>query len=182
MIRYLSLLVFSLLLISCDGPEPRRPVKVRSGSFLKESVARNRLLLSREEHLIKQKIAQDTVASYQVSPDGFWYTYEVKQDSTAYLPVEDDLVFLSYDMKNLNGDTLYSSEELGTVSYRVDKQDLFPGLRAAVRMLREGETATFMFPSSLGYGYTGDNRKIAPNTPLVSTISILKIEPQHKPD
>lgn len=177
---YCYLILCSLILLSCKDPQARRPVKVKSGSFLKESVERNRMLLSRETHLIRQAILADSTRSYQASPDGFWYTYLDKKDSTAYQPVEDDLVFLTYDLRNLRGDTLYSEEEIGTVSYRVDKQELFPGLRAAVRMMREGESAMFMFPSAQAYGYTGDNQRIGPNTPVVSTVSILKIEPQLK--
>lgn len=181
MIRYLSFLLLCMLVLGCEGPEARRPVKVRSGSFLKESVERNRLLLSREEYLIEKRISADSLEGFKRSPDGFWYAYE-DRDSTAYQPVEDDLVFLNYDLKTLNGDPLYTQEEIGTVSYRVDKQELFPGLRSAVRMLREGESATFFFPSALGYGYTGDNRRIGSNTPLMSTVTILNIEPQQKPD
>lgn len=178
--RFIYILCCGLLLLSCEEPQARRPVKVKSGSFLKESVERNRKLLSRESHLIRQVILQDSTRSYQTSADGFWFTYVDKKDSTAYQPVEDDLVFLTYDLRNLKGDTLYSAEEIGTVSYRVDKQELFPGLRSAVRMMREGESATFMFPSAQGYGYTGDNRRIGPNTPLVSTVTIINIEPQQK--
>jgi FKBP-type peptidyl-prolyl cis-trans isomerase len=43
-------------------------------------------------------------------------------------------------------------------------------------LLKEGEKATFLFPSSLAFGYHGDNNEIAPNTPIKSSIEILKIE------
>jgi FKBP-type peptidyl-prolyl cis-trans isomerase len=60
----------------------------------------------------------------------------------------------------------------------VDKQNLFPGLRNSIKLLREGETATFLFPSSMAFGYHGDNNKIGTNIPLKSTITLLKIEKQ----
>jgi FKBP-type peptidyl-prolyl cis-trans isomerase len=60
----------------------------------------------------------------------------------------------------------------------VDKQELFMGLRDAVKLLKEGERATFLFPSSLAFGYHGDNNKIGTNVPLKSTVTLLKIEQQ----
>ena len=42
------IIVIALMIVACGGPEPRRPIKVKSGSFFKESVERNRLLLAKE--------------------------------------------------------------------------------------------------------------------------------------
>ena len=70
-------------------------------------------------------------------------------------------------------------QEVGLSKYKVDKQELFPGLRNSVKLLKENETATFLFPSSLGYGYPGDGDKIGINMPLKSTIAVVKIEKQN---
>ncbi|MEP4882173.1 MAG: gliding motility-associated peptidyl-prolyl isomerase GldI, partial [Maribacter dokdonensis] len=77
-------------------------------------------------------------------------------------------------------DTIYSKEDIGVVNYKVDKQELFLGLRDAVKMLKEKERATFLFPSSLAFGYHGDENKIGSNVPLKSTITILQIEKQQE--
>ena len=69
-------------------------------------------------------------------------------------------------------------DEIGVKTYVVDKEELFPGLRNSIKLLREGEAATFFFPSSLGYGYHGDNAKIGPNVPLIATINLLTLEKQ----
>lgn len=47
------------------------------------------------------------------------------------------------------------------------------------KLLKEKETATFLFPSSLAFGYHGDNDKIGANIPLKTTISILEIKKQN---
>jgi FKBP-type peptidyl-prolyl cis-trans isomerase len=63
----------------------------------------------------------------------------------------------------------------------VDKEDkdvLFPGLRNSVKILKETETATFLFPSSIAYGYPGDKGSIGANVPIKSTITLLQIEKQ----
>jgi gliding motility-associated peptidyl-prolyl isomerase len=83
---------------------------------------------------------------------------------------------LSYNILSLNNDTIYSKEEIGTLTYKVDKQELFQGLRDAIKLLKENEKATFLFPSSLAFGYHGDNDRIDSNLPIKSTIEIFKIE------
>jgi gliding motility-associated peptidyl-prolyl isomerase len=87
-----------------------------------------------------------------------------------------DLVTLTYDIRTWNEDTLYRREEIGMRPYLVDKEELFPGMRAGAKMLKEGESAVFYFPSSLGFGYHGDDVRIGPNTPLKCTLEIFKIE------
>ena len=84
----------------------------------------------------------------------------------------------TYDLLTLDNDTLYSTKDIGVVTYKVDKQELFPGLRNAVVLLKENEKATFLFPSSLAFGYHGDNNRIGTNVPLKSTLTVLKIEKQ----
>ena len=171
----LILLVFSLA--SCGSPEPRRPVKVKSGSF-NASVERSKKLLALEEGMMNTIMAKDSLRVYEHSAAGAWYYYEQKNEAAAYTPQPDDLVTLTYNVISFSNDTIYSGEEIGILKYKVDKQELFTGLRNSIKLLKEMETATFLFPSSLAYGYHGDNNKIGINVPIKSTITLLKIEKQ----
>lgn len=174
--------IVSILLIvlfaSCGGPEPRRPVKVKSASFYKESAERSRQLLEQEEILIQEIIAKDTTNVYQNSASGSWYCFLQKNEGDDYTAHPDDLVTMTYNIMTMGNDTIYSMEDIGIIKYKVDKQELFQGLRDGVKLLKENETATFLFPSSLAYGYHGDNDKIGINVALKSTLSVLKIERQ----
>ncbi len=167
-----------LTILGCEGPEPRRPVKMKSGSFMRESAERNKELLAEEEEAIKYIIAADSSHTYYHSANGSWYFYNNRVYDDTPTPEPDDLVTMTYNILSFKNDTLYSSEDIGEITYKVDKQELFPGLRNSVKLLKEKETATFLFPSSLAFGYHGDNNKIGTNVPLKSTISILKIEQQ----
>lgn len=168
--------IITVFVFSCKGPEPRKPVQRKSGSFFKASVERSKQLLAKEEQQILQIIKNDSLKHYTHSAAGSWYHYLKVNDTTNYTPKTDDLVVMTYNLLSLNNDTIYSQSEIGVVTYKVDKQELFQGLRDAVKILKENEKATFLFPSSLAYGYHGDNNKIGTNVPLKSTISILKIE------
>ena len=171
-------LLFVISLVGCTEPEPRKPVKIKTGSFIQNSVERNLELLAQEEKVIQEHMAKDSLQSYLTSATGSWYYYETKIEEGDYLPQPDDLIILTYNVLSLQKDTIYSKEDIGIIQYKVDKQEMFPGLRNSVKLLKEGETAIFLFPSSMAFGYHGDNNKIEPNQPIMSSISILKIEKQ----
>ncbi|HCO85613.1 MAG TPA: gliding motility-associated peptidyl-prolyl isomerase GldI [Arenibacter sp.] len=146
--------------------------------MLQKSVERNKDLLAKEEKQIMDIIKNDSLNTYFSSGIGSWYHYIKKNDQTDYYPKTDDLVTLQYNVMTFGNDTIYSKESIGTITYKVDKQDLFPGLRNSIKLLKEKESATFLFPSSLSYGYHGDNNKIGVNVPIKSTITILNIDKQ----
>ncbi len=174
--KQLVFLISLLFIAGCGGPEPRKPKKVKSGSYYKESIERSKQLLAKEERLIQDIIKADTTHSYVNSASGSWYFYNNKSETADYFPQPDDLVTLAYNILSFQNDTIYSMNQIGVQKYKVDKQELFPGLRNSVKLLKEGEVATFLYPSSLGYGYPGDGDKIGVNVPLKSTLVILKIE------
>jgi gliding motility-associated peptidyl-prolyl isomerase len=176
--KYCIYFFLASILWSCDGPEPRKPVQRKSGSFFKESIDRNKKLLAEEEKKIQEIIRKDSLKHYNHSNAGSWYHYLRVNNTTDYTPQTDDMVIMDYDVLTLDNDTIYSAEDIGTITYKVDKQELFMGLRDAVKLLKEGEKATFLFPSSLAFGYHGDNNKIGANVPLKSTVTIIKIDKQ----
>ena len=178
--KILTILFLAIIISSCDGPEPRKPVQTKSGSFFKASIERSRKLLEAEEKKIQSIIKLDSLKHYDHSKSGSWYHYLTVNEESNYTPKTDDLVVFTYDILTLDNDTIYSKEDIGVVNYKVDKQELFLGLREAIKMLKENERATFLFPSSIAYGYHGDENKIGTNVPIKSTITILQIEKQQE--
>lgn len=174
--RYYLYLILLFSLTFCARPEPRRAVKVNTGSILKESVTRNKTLLAQEEALILEIIKKDSTNTYQTSGGGTWFHYIEKNDNANYYPNTDDLVTFRYKVTSLENNPIYTEEELGTITYKVDKQELFPGLRNGIKLLKEHESATFLIPSSMAYGYHGDKDKIGINVPIKITITLLKID------
>lgn len=175
--KVLNLVFLLLWMAACQEPQPRRPLEVRSGNFLKTSAERNKRLLDKETALMQELAQKDSTHTYQSSASGFMYTYEKKASETERLAAPGDLVTLTYNIRTWDEDTLYRRDEIGTLEYLVDKEELFPGMRYSVKVLKEGESATFLYPSSLGYGYHGDDARIGPNTPLKCTLEIFKIVP-----
>lgn len=164
------------LLMGCREPEVRWPVSTQGGSFLKISAARNKQLLADEETLLAEIRSKDSARTYFESAFGSLYYYEVQLPDGGYTPQAGDQVSLTYSLTTWNNDTLYRDSEIGILHYAVDREALFPGLRQAIKLLQEGETAIFLFPSSLGYGYLGDKNRIGSNIPLKCKITLLQIE------
>ncbi|MDG1573237.1 gliding motility-associated peptidyl-prolyl isomerase GldI [Robiginitalea sp. M366] len=174
--KFRILLLTLLLAAACREPEARWPIEAKSGSFLEQSAARNKRLLAEEEALMARLIAADSLHQWEQTASGSRFYYLQKNPGQGYTPQPDDLVTLTYNLMTWGGDTLYRAEELGVLRYKVDKQELFPGLRNSVKLLQQGEKAVFMYPSSLGYGYHGDEDRIGPNVPLKATLEILDIQ------
>jgi gliding motility-associated peptidyl-prolyl isomerase len=169
-------MLFLLILItSCKSPEARRPISAQSGSFIDKSIERNIQLNEREEKIFQQLIAADTAKNYIASDNGFWYYYNNRVSDSLITPSFGDLINFDYNVKSVNGDLIYSKTELKTQNYIMDKQELFTGLREGLKLMRAGESATFLFPSQKAYGYYGDEHKIGTNVPIICEVSVNEI-------
>lgn len=169
----------ALLLSSCDKQQARKPISYSSGSFMKESVARNKKLIAGEESKIEAIMQSDSASKYIASPKGYWYKYEVKNTSKdTLLPKKGDVAYFDYEVKDLDGNVIYTEFELKPQVYLVDKQNIMMGLRDAIKLMKIGEKITFLFPSHMGYGYHGDNRRIGHNQPLMTTVFLKDIKPE----
>ncbi|MBB4119155.1 gliding motility-associated peptidyl-prolyl isomerase [Mesonia hippocampi] len=174
------LLLFSFIcILACKSPEPRKPVVKNSGSFIRESVNRNKKLIEKEENQILSIIEKDTAQTYHASSNGFWYTYHKKNNQDTLQAHFGDEVIFEYNISTLDGTPIYTTKEIGTRSYVIDKENVFNGLRQGLKLMKEGETATFLFPSYNAFGYYGDNNRIGTNVPIKTTITLKDIKPQH---
>lgn len=174
--KYLLYFILTFFLFSCEGPTARKPVRTSTPKVVKSTVERNKELLDLEVQIINGLVKKDTLHTYYPTANGSWYYYEIKNDTASYTPKNKDIVNVQYNIMTLTNDTIYTSSEIGVQNIKVDQPHLFKGLRSTFTLLKEGEKATFLFPSSLAFGYHGDQNKIAPNTPIKSSIEILNIE------
>lgn len=178
----LFLILFVFCLFSCGGnqPTPRKPITYNTGSYLKESAEKNRKLVKTEEKIILELIEKDTSGVYRNSADGFWYSYQKDVVDTDIYPKKGDLVIFEYDLLHLNGDTIYTKEEIGEREYYIDEERLFSGLRQGLKLMQEGEKVTFLFPSYKAFGYYGDQDRIGRNIPIKSNVTLKSIQPKQK--
>jgi len=179
--KILFLILPVAVVISCSQQQAREPISQSSGTFMKESVERNKKLIAGEEGKIDSIIKSEPNAKYIASDKGYWYKYETKNAQDTLRPKKGDVANYNYEVKDLNGNVIYSELELRPQTYYVDKeQKIIIGLRHGLKLMRKNETVTFLFPSHLAYGYHGDNRRIGHNEPLMYTVTLTDFKPENK--
>ena len=175
--KLISIVLVALSLASCKAPEARKPVTVKTGSFIDASVERNIKLNAQEKSSIAKVMEQQPEMDFIASKSGFWYYYNLKSEiDSLNTPDFGDIIDYNYNVKSLNGSLVYSKEDLQTQRYVMDKQELFTGLREGLKLMKTGETVTFLFPSQKAYGYYGDQNKIGSNMPLICEVTVLAIK------
>ena len=176
MYKFFILVLITVLCFNCKTPEARKPISVKTGSFIDESLERNKKLNAKEQALIEQIMSANESNSYIASENGFWYYYnEKRNEDTLATPNFGDIVNYSYSLKDLNGTLIYPEDNFKNLDYAMDRQELFTGLREGLKLMKTGETVTFLFPSQKAYGYYGDENKIGANIPLIAKVTVNSI-------
>ena len=174
--------VVALALTSCSQQQARKPITQTSGTFMKESVNRNIKLIANEEALIDSVIKNHPERKYIATTKGYWYYYESENTKDTLTPKRGDVAFFDYEIKDLKSKIIYTMAETKPQTYYVDKENIMMGLRDGIKLMKKGETVTFLFPSHMAYGYHGDDKKIGTNEPLICTVSLndIKVDTQAK--
>ena len=161
---------FLVLICSCSQrqEEARRPISHASGTFIKKSIERNKKLIATEEKIIDSIIKNDTLKEYTASKKGYWYKY---------FPKRGDIAYFDYEVKDIENTIIYTKTETKPQVYYVDKQNMLTGLRDGIKLMKKGETISFLFPSHMAYGYHGDDQKIGINQPIICTVTLKDIQP-----
>ena len=173
----MPLVVLVLVAIGCSKSQARRPINPKpSTTIYQESIAASKKMYQLEENRILEFINQDSTQVYKTSPNGFWYTYNTKIEQVASMVRPGDVVALSYDIRDLNDSIIYSKEDLGVKTYTVDKEDFISGIQKGIKLMKLGETITFVIPSYNAFGISGDGNRIGMNTTIKSTVTLLNIK------
>ena len=176
--KYILLLVLIITLNSCKEQQARMPISRSSGSFMKESIARNKKLNAGEEGKIDSIIKHNPQIKYIASKKGYWYYYESKNERDTIRPKKGDVAYFDYEIKDFKGNVVYSEVELRPQTYVVDKQNIINGLRDGIKLMRKNEKVTFIFPSHMAYGYHGDEKRIKSNQPIICTVTLNDFKPE----
>lgn len=178
--KIILLFVVFMTFLSCKQQQARMPISRSSGTFMKESAARNKKLIAGEESKIDSIIKSNPQVKYIASKKGYWYTYVTRNERDTIRPKKGDVAQFDYEIMDLKGNVLYSEVELRPQTYVVDKQNIMMGMRDGIKLMRKNEKVTFLFPSHMAYGYRGDTKRIQTNQPIIVTVTLNDFKAENK--
>ena len=179
--KIMLLSIIFITFLSCkQQQQARMPISRSSGTFMKESAIRNKKLIAGEEGKIDSIIKSNPKIQYIASKKGYWYHYQIKNERDTLRPKKGDVAQFDYEIQDLKGNVVYSEVELRPQTYVVDKQNIMMGLRDGIKLMHKNEKVTFLFPSHMGYGYHGDNKRIKSNQPIICTVTLNDFKPKEK--
>lgn len=85
------------LLNSCQSKqEARKPISHTSGTFMKQSIDRNKKLIAGEEAEIARVIRQNPKTKFIASTKGFWYSYATVNVQDTLTPKKGDVALFDF--------------------------------------------------------------------------------------
>ena len=168
-------LVNIFLYMGCEQTESRGPINSYKKSFLNKSANRNIKINEREEMSFLKIIEKDSKSKYTQSNKGFWFKILKSSEKNLKPKTGNEVEFL-YNIFDLNGNDIYKDDDLKSIKYVVDQEEVIPALRYGIKELKTEESGLFLMPSFLCYGYQGDGEKIISNQPLIIQINLISLK------
>ena len=168
------ILIFSILLLSCEKEAPRRPVKAKSNTSLIQSVSLNQALVSQQNNLIERRIKEDSLIGFQRNSNGFWERNALEKEVKIY-PKEGDEISYTYSVFDIFGNVIYSQTEMDTVKVIFGKQDEMIGVSESLQKMYEGQKLELILPYYKAYGVAGDGDRIGVNQALRIELELIEI-------
>lgn len=164
-----------LLLLSCDNKQDDKYQYLDKQQLDKEDVKKslekaNRYLLVQEAEYINDYIERHRLNVIQT---GTGLRYQIVSQGEGELICEGDVVTIEYEVRLLNGDLIYSSQNDGRKTFLVGRGGVESGLEEAILKLRKNSTAILILPAHLAHGLIGDGNKVPPRATLVYRLKVI---------
>jgi FKBP-type peptidyl-prolyl cis-trans isomerase FklB len=122
-----------------------------------------------EERFLSENKGKEGVVAL---PSGL--QYKVLKNGAGPVPKEDDQVSVHYRVARTDGTEIESSYKKGEPgTFALD--NVIPGWKEGVCMMKEGSKWQFYIPSKLAYGEDGVGEVVGPNSMLVFDLELVKI-------
>lgn len=166
-VLFYFIFIISVGLFSCKKPSPQLP----ANKVIENDVNGIALLdinknLALKEDSLMEILAIKTDKAFKKSDIGFWYKID-KKTSGKQLEINDTCE-ISFKLKLADGNLVLEDNKV----IKIGKKQVVRGLEEGLKLLRKGESATFIIPWYLGYGMNGLENLVPPYTSLIFEVSI----------
>ena len=122
----------------------------------------------------QQKLVDALKQGMQSTPSGLFY--KITKTTNGAAPKAGDMVSVHYAGKLVDGSEFDSSFKRNQpIEIPIGKGQVIKGWDEGLMLLKEGEAATLLIPSELGYGARGAGGVIPPNAWLVFDVELVKV-------
>lgn len=165
-------LIFGIL--AC-GEETKKEIPKKEKTYDKEeSIKMFKEFAEEEKEEIDNFIARHPDWNLQATETGLYYSIYLDGEGLTVQPGETAIV--NYRVSGLDGALYYSSDSLGTETFKVDKADIESGIHQGIKYMNKGSKGKFIIPSHLAHGLIGDMDKIPPLSAVIYDIELIDIK------
>lgn len=169
---FLSIFVF-IAMYSCEN-KSKINSQIIDKKIIKESLIEYNIeFLAKESELIDEYVKQN---GYDVVRTGTGLRYQIINAGEGDFIKKGDIITLQYDIRLLNGEIIYSSENDGFKTFVVGRGGVESGLEEAVLNLKKYSEAILILPSHLAHGFVGDGKRISHRDVLVYNVKVIDIK------
>ena len=153
--------------------EGKGKIKQNNQAIL-EKIAADKKKKEEEFFANQQRLIDEMKSDMQVTPSGLYY--KITKTTTGVAPKAGDDVAVHYAGRLADGTEFDSSFKRGEpIEFPVGLGRVIRGWDEGIMLLKEGESATFVIPSELGYGAQGAGGVIPGNSWLVFDVELVKV-------
>jgi len=132
----------------------------------------NKQMLMIENEEIEIFIGQH---NWDMESTGSGLRYQIYEDGNGSLAEKGQLISLEYEVRLINGDLVYSSENDGHKSFIIGHGGVESGLEEVVLFLKKGDRVHIILPSHLAFGLLGDQKRIPSRSILIYEVNVIDI-------
>ena len=170
------LFVTAALAASCGDSHKKtaQNTNLNSKEWQDKLVEANKMYVKRESDEIDQYAAHH---NWKMITTGTGLRYMItKHGPGETFAKPEQIAKVDYRIMLLDGTLCYSSDKEGPKEFVVAKDNIESGLHEGIQYLRVGDEATFILPSHLAHGLTGDGNKIPAKASVIYEIKLLSLK------
>lgn len=163
----LALIISCMFFTACKKQAPQLPSNkgVEIDNVNASLIKINQRLAAKEDLKLEQ--FTKTKGAFKKNETGFWYI--IYKSGNGPLLRDSVSCKLSGQLMLLNGKTV----EEDTKQLVIGKKEVIAGLEEGLKLMRKGDSATFIIPWYLGYGLIGRKPLVPPYTSIIYKIKVL---------
>jgi len=160
------------MLFSCSDQKEKQ-VEKKEVSSLESLEKANRYLVRTELEDIENYVRRH---GWKMQETGTGLKIMIYNQGNGERAEKGKIAVINYQTFLLNGNLIYTSDELGQKEFKIGKGGVESGLEEAIVMMRVGDKAKLILPAHLAFGLLGDDNKIPPRSALVYDIELVSLK------